>query len=461
MPRNDLTFQPETPQQLRDVVARLRDASGTLQKLPAADMFAVLRRLGESWQVGSSYFDTARELLAGTFSPQAVDAALRNLALSLSGDALAGELNRELGRHDLLERWQADEYHVGHVRGFPLGVVAQVLAGNVFLNGIVGLAQCLLTRNAALLKVSSRDTGLTALFVESLRAADTDGVVSPAVAICSWSSEQDEFNQVLRDEADAVVVWGGEAAIGGYPANRCRGRVIQYGPRLGIGFVLDGISVEETLPQLAWDVALWEQQACSSPRILFVEDKNHGKFPRQIAAGLSDALSNINTRLTPRALSLDDKSDVLSVRELAYWNESADVFSAANTMDHTVLLLNQPPREVPVGHRTVFVVPIPEVSVIPELLAPYRAALQTAVLAAPANRWPDVAAVLAKAGITQIAAAGSASSRFLGLPHEGEFALRRLVKLVGIDLGAGPLTSPERPAENSAAISASLVEHEL
>eukprot|EP00913_Durusdinium_trenchii_P013368 g12549.t1 len=385
----------------------------------------------------------------------AIEAALQNLALSLSGDALGAELDRELGRHDLLERWQPDEDHVGHIRGFPLGVVAQVLAGNVFLNGIVGLAQCLLTRNAALLKISSRDTGLTALFVESLREADTEGIVSPAVAVCSWSSERDELNQVLRDEADGIVVWGGEAAIGGYPANRCRGHVIHYGPRLGIGFVLNGVAIDETLPQLAWDVALWEQQACSSPRVLFVE-QGEDDFPRQIAAGLSDALTKIAAQLTPRELTLDDKSEVLSVRELACWNESAEVFSAAGRMDHSVLLCTEPPREIPVGNRTVCVVPIAGLHEVEALLTPYRRGLQTAVLAAPADRWPEAATVLAQSGITQIAAAGSASSRFLGLPHEGEFALRRLIKLVGIDLGAGPLTTPERPAGQSAPVSAAL-----
>jgi hypothetical protein len=57
---------------------------------------------------------------------------------------------------------------------------------------------------------------------------------------------------------------------------------------------------------------------------------------------------------------------------------------------------------------------------------------------------------LARAGVTQIAAAGSAAARFLGLPHEGEYALRRLVRLVGIDLGAGPLTAPERLPPNFA-----------
>ncbi|MCE9532257.1 MAG: hypothetical protein K8T89_14225, partial [Planctomycetes bacterium] len=55
-------------------------------------------------------------------------------------------------------------------------------------------------------------------------------------------------------------------------------------------------------------------------------------------------------------------------------------------------------------------------------------------------------------GATEVAAAGAAAARFLGSPHEGEFALRRLVRLIGIDLGAGPLIYPERDPLNPASI---------
>jgi hypothetical protein len=98
----------------------------------------------------------------------------------------------------------------------------------------------------------------------------------------------------------------------------------------------------------------------------------------------------------------------------------------------------------PVFSLPVMVVPLAKVSELPEMRTPYRTGLQTAVLAGPALRWPEAVDILVRAEITQVAAAGSAASRFLGLPHEGEFALRRLVGLVGIDLGAGPLVYPGR-----------------
>jgi hypothetical protein len=224
---------------------------------------------------------------------------------------------------------------------------------------------------------------------------------------------------------------------------------------LGIGFVLQGVDLAAALPELAWDVALWEQQACSSPRLLFVEDSaRNGAYPREVAAGLSRALAGVSESLPPRPLSLDDKAEVLAVRELAWWQERAEVFAptstkdrqAGATMTHTVLLADRLPEAVPLGYRTVRVVPFASLADVGKLLAPYRAGLQTAVLAAPPERWLQAAEVLARAGLAQVVAAGSAAARFLGLPHEGEFALRKLVRLVGIDLGAGPLAHPHHVA---------------
>jgi hypothetical protein len=112
--------------------------------------------------------------------------------------------------------------------------------------------------------------------------------------------------------------------------------------------------------------------------------------------------------------------------------------------------------ETPLSHRTVLVVPIKKLNGLPATLEPFRDFLQTAVLAAPSERWPEGVDLLVRSGLTQVAAAGTASARVLGLPHDGEFALRRLVKLVGIDLGYGPLVYPQRDPTTVSAVAKAL-----
>jgi hypothetical protein len=439
------------------VFARLRQAGRELARLPQERLLEPLDRLAGLWRPGGPPCAEACTLLTGVFSRRAVEAALQSLALGLTRPVLLAELRRELGRADLLEAWQADELGVGHVRGYPLGVTAQVLAGNVFLGGVVALAQALLTRNAVLLKLSREDSGFTALFADTLRRADEEGALCRALAVCAWDSRREELNEVVRAEADAVVVWGGPAAVAAYPAERCRGRVIHYGPRLGVGLVLEGDGLDEALPALAWDVALWEQRACSSPRLLLVEDPHgSGALPRRVAAGLSPALARAREALPARSLGLDEKAEVLSLRELAWWTERAEVLAEPASMAHTVLLTPELPREIPVGYRTVLVVSCPGPGELAAALRPYREFLQTAVLAAPPARWPEGVEALVQAGLAQVTAPGAASARVLGLPHEGEFALRRLVRLVGIDLGAGPLSYPDRDPAAPAALAAAL-----
>jgi phenylacetate-CoA ligase len=458
---DEVVLRPRTAEELRGVFAGLREAGCELRRAPLERLLAPLDQLGRSWQPGSPHYRQACELLAGPFSQRAIEAALQSLVQSLTAPVLLAELGRELGRADLLERWQADEYGVGLVRGFPLGVVAQVLAGNVFLGGVIALAQAVLTRNAVLLKLSREESGFTALFVQTLRQVNPDGLLTRAVAVCTWDSGQESLNEVVRQEADAVVVWGGASAIAAYPAERCHGRVIHYGPRLGVGLLLAGVDLTQTLPALAWDVALWEQRACSSPRLLLVEDPDgSGQLPRGTAEGLNRALTTVRELLPSRPLNLDEKAEVLSIRELAWWGEQAEL-AAGQGMDHTVLLVREPPAEIPLGHRTVLVLRLGLLDELPRLLAPYRSGLQTAVLAAPPDRWPEATEALADAGLTQVAQVGAAAARFLGLPHEGEYALRRLVRLVGVDLGAGPLTYPGRAAATTNAVCAALRDSSL
>jgi hypothetical protein len=450
-------FHPEGPQALRGCFDRLREAGRRLRRRPFSELLQLFDRLGRLWQPEGSYHAQALALLAGPLSRRAVESALAGLALGMSPAVLTAGLRRELGRIDLLDSWQADEHGVGHVRAFPLGVVAQVLAGNVFLGGAIALGQSLLTRNAVLLKLSREDSGFTSLFAQALREADEGGIVSEAVGVCSWDGREEALNEVVRAEADGVVVWGGAAAVAAYPPERCRGRVIHHGPRLGVGLVLAGADLGQALPALAWDVALWEQQACSSPRLLLVEDADgSGGLPRQVARGLHQMLAEVREDLPPRPLTLDEKAEVLSLRELAWWTEAGEVYAADDAMDHTVLLARPAPGEVPIGYRTVVVTPVADVSGLPALLAPYRAGLQTAVLAAPPERWAEAVTALVEAGLTEVAAAGAAAARFLGLPHEGEHELRRLVRLIAIDLGAGPLVYPRRAAGPITAVAAAL-----
>jgi long-chain-fatty-acyl-CoA reductase len=239
-----------------------------------------------------------------------------------------------------------------------------------------------------------------------------------------------------------------------YPQEKCRGRVIHYGPRLGVGVVLSGFRAEDALPALAWDVALWEQRACSSPRVLFVEGA--GDLPRRVAEGLNAELARVRTELPPRPLSLDEKAEVLSFREMAWWSGTASVFAPDGSMSHTVLQVPQLPADIPLGARTVLVIPIRGAGDLPDVLRPLREYLQTAVLAAPSAKWQHGVDLLVRSGCTQVTAPGASSARVVGLPHEGEFALRRLVKLVGVDLGIGPLACPNRDPTALATVGAAL-----
>ena len=62
-----------------------------------------------------------------------------------------------------------------------------------------------------------------------------------------------------------------------------------------------------------------------------------------------------------------------------------------------------------------------------------RGRLQTAGLICPPEQRAELVALLVRAGVTRITAAGALSHPFLGENHDGEFPLRRYVRMVDVE----------------------------
>src|SRR5262249_10557345 len=92
-----IPFQPATAADVRHCFEYLRRSAQELATVPLAEILNRLDCLGQLWQPGGEYNRQARSLLGDIFSSRTVAAALEGLALSLQGDRLGAELERELG----------------------------------------------------------------------------------------------------------------------------------------------------------------------------------------------------------------------------------------------------------------------------------------------------------------------------------------------------------------------------
>src|SRR5690606_25052412 len=160
---------------------------------------------------------------------------------------------------------------------------------------------------------------LPALFAQAVAAADP--AVAEALAVCYWSGGDTALEDVAFRDSDAIVVYGGEQALG---AVRRRAPaltpVLDHGPRLSVGFITRAaLTDRDAASRLAADVAraiaTFDQQGCVSPHAIFIEaGAGEGEhFP----AMLVDALLAIETELPRGPLTADEAAAIRAARTRA------------------------------------------------------------------------------------------------------------------------------------------------
>ncbi len=394
-----------------------------------------LASLARVWEKDSPWTQRALAIDVSPLSKTATSLALEALSQALRFENLERALIAEIGENaSELSRWRINTAHQS-VKTLPLGIVGQIVPANNFITGIVGLLQCLLTRNSAILKLPHNDKGFVQLFIDSMKENSCQSLTEHVLLVNSKEFNSD-LADVLKQEADAIVVWGNQGAVDAFPQNQCSGKVIPFGPRVGVGVILE--DSQNTLSGFAWDIALWEQLACSSPRLVFVKDDSLGQLSKKVSQNLDEALHTVNKVIPASVKSLDEETEILEIREKLIWKEHAQLFTSRTTSTHSVLWCQKVPETLPVGLRTTLIIPYSNTDHLITLLTPLRPYLQSVTTNAEPHKNEDLFEELARIGVSQFLRAGQGLPAAFGFPHEGDYLLRRLTKTIAIHNQTSP-----------------------
>ncbi|SFR11327.1 Phenylacetate-coenzyme A ligase PaaK, adenylate-forming domain family [Lentzea waywayandensis] len=361
-----------------------------------------------------------------------IDETLEALRHALSRVSLERKLKRELGNLDPARMVRFDFRAPVYEAWVPLGLLAHVTAGNAPVAGVLSAVEGLLSGNLNVIKVASDDSGFTAEVLASLAAHDQTGQIAARLVVLHFSSSLTDWMSRMLGAADAVAVWGGEEAITGVTELVRPGtRVIDWGPKLSFAYLTgDSWSDVDTLHALAADVCQLEQQACSSPQVIYLDTEDPAEvfaFAERFASVLE--LTGPPTREPSQAewaeitntvvvTQLEEHLRLTKVHTGDHWRVLADVRSALRTSPL---------------YRTVWVKPLPRKQ-ITSVLRPMRRYLQTVGLAADR---PDTAALarsFVSVGVQRITTPGSMLGGYSGEPHDGVYALQRYSNRVSVQL---------------------------
>jgi hypothetical protein len=333
----------------------------------------------------------------------------------------AGTLQRladeALGTRAVLDRfWNGKRAH-------PRGVVVHWLAGNVPTLGLISFMLSAICKNANILKPATGST--VAPFLDAFK----DVVVrSPAGARHSAQSLLDatavthDKGPELSKLADVRVAWGGQEAVTAVMAlpRKPDAQDIVFGPKLSVAMVAREAlgKAKRVCRRLATDASVFDQAACSSAQVVFVE-RGGSMDPAAFATLLAEAVEDAATRDPVTMRFTVNPIWVARARAL----ENGDgVLTPGRGLAWTVLYRDEPECPEPAFGRTVFVRSVDRLT-----WAPLYPNTQTVALACPDQRKRQhIAEHLAEQGVARITQPGQMTD--YSLPWDGMNPIERLVR---------------------------------
>lgn len=355
-------------------------------------------------------------------------------AKQLSREGLEFKLKTELGG---LQR----EYVTSPPEGFepikirvmPLGVIFHIAAGNMEGLPAYSLAEGLITGNINILKLPRADNGLSVSIL--LRLIELEPKLKDYIFVFDTPSTDIPGMKRMAELADGICVWGGDEAIKAVRQLAPTGaKLIEWGHKLGFCYVSGYENEEKELEELGRHIASTGQLLCSSCQCIFIdtesEEELHG-FCRRFLPYLENAMKE------HRGGSVGSRAYRTLLRQTEYI-ESLVKDKEKNDNEYRgdfcrlVVQMDSELRLAPsVG--TVLVKPLPRCK-ITATLRRKKGCLQTAGLICTPERRQELTELLFRSGITRVTCSGNMSAVFGGEAHDGEYALRRYVRIGDIEI---------------------------
>jgi hypothetical protein len=309
------------------------------------------------------------------------------------------------------------------------------LPNNVPALSFFSLMLAVLTKNASILKVSEVNRGVLSAVLRRLAQISimsngrpvSGSVIVDAVCMVSFDSSDRTANEAMSLAADVKVVWGGSEAVRGVAGlpqkDTCD--LLVFGPKYSLAvfdqawLARDG--VDASLRQLAIDVALFDQTACSSPQVVLIEK---GKVSvRQFAERMAGHMGSLPRRLLdvkrPEARCLD----IINARGRYLLSEDKDVV-APRDLGWTMLVDQERGLPEPVQGRCLFVREVEDLQEAAEWLT--RKVQTIALCIDDPDKRRAFAERASYAGVDRFVLPGSMND--FTLPWDGMLPLSRMVR---------------------------------
>lgn len=407
------------PELLAGLEEEINTTRATLTLEPET-VIAALEALGD--QLDSGALD---HLLTQVATPAMLQ-SLAEIRPVLTRQALEGKLETELG-----VGWRTPkERPFGQARHLPLGILLHVTAGNVAglpaFSGVEGL----LTGNVNLIKLPRGDKGLTLAILAKL--VEQEPRLAPYLYAFDVPSSDKATMQALANLADGLVVWGGDEAVRACRALAPIGcKIMEWGHRLSFAYVSGYEDREPELTQLACHIIHTGGLLCSSCQVIYLDsdDLAEGEtFCRDFLPLLEQAAQTYTPGLAGQRTLYAYEAYLEHIAD--HKDRDAQFFRGRGC---SLTLCRNHDLELSPLNGNVLVKLLPRAKLL-STLRREKGHLQTAGLLCSPQAREELTDLLSRAGLTRITRVGHMSHTFPDENHDGEYSLRRYIRIVDIEI---------------------------
>ena len=351
------------------------------------------------------------------------------------------DLLRPFRRRGLLALLKGELGQSRKVKARAIGprLTTHILAGNIPAVPVESLVHALLVKSASLVKTASGDPLFPALFAQSL--AEVDPRLAASIAVLWWKGGQGGLERRAVDASDAVIAYGGDAAIESIrtllPSHA---RFIAYGHRVSFAAIgresLSQAALHRLAARAAWDVSFFDQQGCVAPHAIYVE-RGGEVSPLEFAQALAWEMERLERRLPRGRLMAAEAAAIQQAR--GAWElrqatgQPVALFQSPGSTSWTVAYEEDVGFQPSCLNRVVRVLPVDDLLQLPAILEPGRPFLQTVGLAVSKDRLAGLAANLARVGVSRVCPIGRMQHPPARWRHDGRPNLLDLLRWVEVE----------------------------
>lgn len=410
------------------------------QHCPLEIIVTALDRLSQAIEAKAEPYQRLRAYaIEAQVADHDLESGLAAITAFTRQSAVMEKITRELGSRDPFNPSRIAYSGTIFESWAPLGLLVHVTPSNVFAVAAMALVEGLLSGNLNLVKTSGSDNLFAQHFADVLSSCDPTGRVKNLMIVARIPSRRDDLLKAIFQEADGVSAWGGEESINAVKAMVPAGtRFIDWGHKLSFAYIAaEKIDDQASLEAVAHEVCLIEQQACSSPQVLYVETSDMAQL-HEVARRLAKALEVISPQYPIAPPSLQEQAEITTTRELVTLESCLGDSALIEAADGTWRIMVEAKaglRASPL-YRSVWVKPLPRTE-ITSTLRPLRKYLQTVGLACDLGSLAELSDAFIRAGALRITQLGHmVGNNYVGEPHDGVYPLQRFTRRVTFDPGA-------------------------